>query len=59
MLRTFNCGIGMIVVVEGNQAEAVTQVLEAAGERVVRLGTIRARRGGEDQVATRGALVFA
>ncbi len=59
MLRTFNCGIGMIVVVSVHEAEAVAQVLEAAGEPVVRLGAIRARTGGEDQVATRGRLALA
>ncbi|MGQ0485038.1 MAG: phosphoribosylformylglycinamidine cyclo-ligase [Hyphomicrobiales bacterium] len=59
LLRTFNCGIGMIVVVAANEANSVVQALEAAGERVVRLGAIRARLGGEDQVATRGMLALA
>jgi phosphoribosylformylglycinamidine cyclo-ligase len=40
MLRTFNCGIGMIVVVAAAQADAVTAAFTAAGERVARLGTI-------------------
>jgi phosphoribosylformylglycinamidine cyclo-ligase len=59
MLRTFNCGIGMIVVVDANEAEAATQLLEDSGETVIALGRIRARNGAEEQVATRGALAFA
>jgi phosphoribosylformylglycinamidine cyclo-ligase len=40
MLRTFNCGIGMIAVVEAAQAEAVAAELTRAGESVSRLGEI-------------------
>ena len=40
MLRTFNCGIGMIAVVEAARADAVTAVLTQAGESVVRLGEV-------------------
>jgi phosphoribosylaminoimidazole synthetase len=43
MLRTFNCGVGMIVVVAPGEAEAVTAALEAAGETVTPLGRIEAR----------------
>lgn len=42
MLRTFNCGIGMVVVVAPNEADAVTAALEAAGETVARIGQIEA-----------------
>jgi phosphoribosylformylglycinamidine cyclo-ligase len=59
MLRTFNCGIGMIVVAAANEAKAVAQSLEDSGERVVRLGQIRARSGAEEQVVTSGALALA
>jgi len=38
MLRTFNCGIGMIAIVEPATADAVAAVLERCGEKVVHLG---------------------
>lgn len=41
MARTFNCGIGMAVVVAEGDVAAVTAALEAAGETVHRIGTIR------------------
>ena len=46
MARTFNCGIGMVVVVRASYAEAVTATLEQAGETVFRIGEIREGRRG-------------
>jgi phosphoribosylaminoimidazole synthetase len=40
MLRTFNCGIGMIVVAEPAVAEAVIQTFAEAGETALPLGAI-------------------
>ncbi len=40
LLRTFNCGIGMIAVVEPGAVEAVTRVLADAGESVTVLGEV-------------------
>src|SRR5262249_55926853 len=40
MLRTFNCGIGMVAVVEPAKADAVADELTRAGETVVRLGEV-------------------
>jgi phosphoribosylformylglycinamidine cyclo-ligase len=40
MLRTFNCGIGMIAIVEPAAADAVTALLERHGEHVVHLGQV-------------------
>ena len=40
MIRTFNCGIGMVVVVEPAMADGVISALRAAGETVIRFGEI-------------------
>jgi phosphoribosylformylglycinamidine cyclo-ligase len=40
MLKTFNCGIGMVAVVAEGRAEALAALLAEAGETVVRLGTV-------------------
>ncbi|MBN9430199.1 MAG: hypothetical protein J0H09_27220 [Burkholderiales bacterium] len=42
MARTFNCGIGMAVIVKADAADAVTAALEAAGETIFRIGTVEA-----------------
>ena len=49
MYRTFNCGIGMVVIVASDQAEAATQLLQAEGEQVIRIGRIRLQNSGEAQ----------
>jgi phosphoribosylformylglycinamidine cyclo-ligase len=46
MLRTFNCGIGMIAVVEPHAAERVARVLRREGETAILLGeVVRAGKG--------------
>jgi phosphoribosylformylglycinamidine cyclo-ligase len=55
MLRTFNCGVGMIVVVAAEAEAAVTEALAAAGEQPFRLGALAARGEGE-RVIYEGAL---
>jgi phosphoribosylformylglycinamidine cyclo-ligase len=57
MLRTFNCGIGMIVVAAADQAEAVLQGLREAGENPVRIGETIVNEGG-DPVRTAGRLTL-
>jgi len=49
MYRTFNCGIGMVVVVAEEDADAVQAFLTEQGETVYRLGVIRERNGNEHQ----------
>ncbi len=47
MARTFNCGIGMAVVVAPDQAEAVTALFAELGSPAVRIGEIVASTGDE------------
>ncbi|MFC5384413.1 phosphoribosylformylglycinamidine cyclo-ligase [Aquamicrobium segne] len=54
MMRTFNCGIGMVVVVDAAQAAQIAAVLQEAGETVMPIGRIVPR--GETGVIYRGAL---
>ena len=49
MHRVFNCGVGMVVIVAQENADAAMAQLRAAGETVYRLGEIRARNGDEAQ----------
>lgn len=53
MLRTFNCGIGMVVCVPADAADAATQLLSAHGEHVFRIGEIAASDSAKPVVAYR------
>jgi phosphoribosylformylglycinamidine cyclo-ligase len=46
MHRTFNCGIGMVVIVAAAQAEAALAALRAAGETAQLIGAVRRGSGG-------------
>jgi len=52
MLKTFNCGIGMVAIVAADRVEALTNVFEAEGETVYNLGTVTKGSG----VSTTGTL---
>ena len=45
MLRTFNCGVGMVVVVPRDAVDSVTRTLSREGEAVAVIGRIEARDG--------------
>jgi phosphoribosylformylglycinamidine cyclo-ligase len=53
LLKTFNCGIGMILSVSADRAEALKALLEAEGETVTVMGTVIEGQG----VAYTGALL--
>ena len=46
MHRTFNCGIGMVVIVAQQHAQQSLQLLSASGERATIIGEIRAGTSG-------------
>ena len=54
MRRTFNCGVGMVVVVPADQADAAIACLQEAGETAWRLGEISAANHGPAVVFAEG-----
>lgn len=50
MVRTFNCGIGMVVCIAKEEAEQTRKLLQAAGETVFEIGHIQSCAADEDQV---------
>jgi phosphoribosylformylglycinamidine cyclo-ligase len=54
MLRTFNCGIGLIMVCQSERAEAVAVALSDAGERPVKLGRITKPSGARTEAKGKG-----
>jgi len=50
MVRTFNCGVGMVVIVAPDKVDALTQVFEKAGETVANIGEVIALTGEEEVI---------
>ena len=53
MYRTFNCGIGMVVIVAKRDVEAALSQLQAAGESAWLIGSIQTRIDNEAQTQVR------
>lgn len=54
MVRTFNCGVGMVLVVARESVAGVRQVLEAEGETVFEMGELVTRPEGNEGVVYSG-----
>jgi phosphoribosylformylglycinamidine cyclo-ligase len=50
MLRVFNCGIGMALVVGAEHADTAERTLASGGETVFRIGRIERRASGDPQL---------
>ncbi|CAI6096172.1 unnamed protein product [Clonostachys chloroleuca] len=54
MVRTFNSGIGMIIVVDADSAAAITGSLAASGEKVFQVGRLVRREAGGEGCVVKG-----
>jgi phosphoribosylformylglycinamidine cyclo-ligase len=52
MYRTFNCGIGMAVVVAANDAQAALEHLRAQGETACIIGRVEQGKGNPEVILT-------
>ena len=50
MLRTFNCGIGMVVVSKEADSEKIIEILNQEGETAIRIGMLETRDPHDDKV---------
>jgi phosphoribosylformylglycinamidine cyclo-ligase len=53
MHRVFNCGIGMVLAVDANDASATIDALRSAGEQAFDIGAIVARTDGAPHAVVR------
>jgi phosphoribosylformylglycinamidine cyclo-ligase len=54
MARTFNCGIGMVLILAEEDVKPVAEQLEKAGETIFRIGTVEAGAKGCTVAGARG-----
>jgi len=53
MRLTFNCGIGMAIIVNANEADAICQMLSATGNSAHVIGSIESGSNDTPEVAYR------
>jgi len=58
MLRTFNCGIGMVMITKKTDTAPVVKELKKTGEKVFVIGEVKRRGAGEKAVKFTGGPVF-
>ena len=57
LLRTFNCGVGFVVIVKPSAAPTIVAALEAKGEKCAVIGSIVTRASPDaSQVVVRGSI---
>jgi len=56
MLNTFNCGVGMILIVKKENVDKVLKLMAATEVKAFRMGVMRQRHGNEPQVEFLGEL---
>jgi len=54
MYRTFNCGVGLVIVVDEGDVESSLEILNSQGENVWLIGTIEAKDSDGEQVEING-----
>lgn len=54
MLRTFNCGVGMVVIASRDRADMVMAALKDAGEQPIRIGEVEPGQGVKTQAKGKG-----
>ncbi|EAA57881.1 hypothetical protein AN6541.2 [Aspergillus nidulans FGSC A4] len=54
MTRAFNCGVGMVIVVEKGSEGAVKDILEKEGETVYQVGELKVKVEGEEECIVSG-----
>lgn len=50
MMRTFNCGLGMVLIVHGEDLEETLSRLRAMGESAYHVGEVASRKEGEEPI---------
>jgi len=58
MLRTFNCGIGLILITPASQSQDILLQLKALGEEAFIIGRIEKHSAGEEMVEFTGEQLF-